>query len=505
MGMTTPRVDGLEGVLKSHHGAVGSAAVTTFTVRSAVMKRTSRHKPWMVLLLLFSVDLSALVVSFGIPILTWNLNHEQFPAAFYLQKWPVLAMFLAAYWAAGLYRVVGLSPVEEMRRLVLATTAGGFFLICLIFLAKESVQYSRGVIALAWLLAVILIPVVRLTLRPLVGKRDWFAQPAAILGAGQTAARVIKTLRRNPGLGLRPVVVFDDNPAQHRRLTGVPVIAGLTSAASFCRSAGIDYAILTTPGLSRESLLKVVRHAAFAFSNLLLVPNLFGVSSLWVRARDLGGILGLEIRDNLLKPGVLRLKRLLDLALIVFSLPIWLPISLLLTLLVKLSSEGPVFYAQKRIGKDGKVIQVLKFRTMVKNADAVLQKHLEENPHFWNEWRKDQKLKRDPRITWVGQLLRRTSLDELPQLWNVVHGEMSLVGPRPIVEAEIEKFGNTWDLYTRVLPGITGLWQVSGRNNLTYSERVHLNEYYVRNWSIWLDLYILFKTTRVVFTGHGAY
>jgi len=484
---------------------MSSMAVTALAIQPSALKIMSRHKSWLVLPLLFSFDLSVLVGSFGISILTWSLSHEQIHIAFYIQEWPVLAVFLAAYWAADLYRVVGVSPVEELRCSVLATTGGIFFLVCLTFLTKENEEYSTGVMILAGLLATILIPVVRLTVRPFIGERAWFAKPVAILGAGRTAALVIETLRKNPGLALRPVVAFDDNPARQGSLKGVPVIAGLNSASSFCRSAGIDYAIITMPDASRETFLTVIRKAASVFSNLLLVPDLFGVSSLWVRARDLGGVLGLEVQDELQKPGALLLKRLLDLTLILLSLPIFLPTCVLLSLLVKLSSKGSVFYAQKRIGKDGNVIRVWKFRTMVNNADAVLKKHLEENPHFESEWRKDQKLKCDPRVTGVGRFLRRTSLDELPQVWNVVRGDMSLVGPRPVVEAEIDKFGNTWDLYTRVLPGITGLWQVSGRNNLTYIERVKLNEYYVRNWSSWLDLYVLFKTIRVVFTSDGAY
>jgi lipopolysaccharide/colanic/teichoic acid biosynthesis glycosyltransferase len=151
------------------------------------------------------------------------------------------------------------------------------------------------------------------------------------------------------------------------------------------------------------------------------------------------------------------------------------------------------------------MIQVWKFRTMLSNAEELLQQLLVRNPQLQTEWLKDHKLKDDPRITAVGRFLRKTSLDELPQLWNVVKGEMSLVGPRPIVSAEIEKFGESYDTYTRVPPGITGPWQVSGRNSLSYEERVRLNEHYVRNWSVWLDLFILFKTIRVVLTSDGAY
>ena len=200
-----------------------------------------------------------------------------------------------------------------------------------------------------------------------------------------------------------------------------------------------------------------------------------------------------------------RLKRALDL---VLCLPVVLLCAvpgLLLGLLIRLDSRGPVLYRQRRLGKDGKAFDVFKFRTMRQDADEVLARYLEENPDLREEWEKDRKLKHDPRITRVGRFLRKSSLDELPQLLNVVRGEMSLVGPRPIVEDEIAKYGEVYADYCRVRPGITGLWQVSGRNNTTYEERVSLDRYYVTNWCIWMDLWILARTFPVVLTGYGAY
>jgi lipopolysaccharide/colanic/teichoic acid biosynthesis glycosyltransferase len=142
---------------------------------------------------------------------------------------------------------------------------------------------------------------------------------------------------------------------------------------------------------------------------------------------------------------------------------------------------------------------------MAVNGDEILKRHLERSPVARLEWERDQKLKDDPRVTWIGKWLRKYSFDELPQLWNVLVGDMSLVGPRPIVKAEIVKYGAAYSLYQRVIPGITGLWQVSGRNLTTYEERIAFDEYYVRNWSVWLDIYILVRTVRTVLTGHGAF
>ncbi|NJL48269.1 MAG: undecaprenyl-phosphate galactose phosphotransferase WbaP, partial [Leptolyngbyaceae cyanobacterium SM2_5_2] len=182
-----------------------------------------------------------------------------------------------------------------------------------------------------------------------------------------------------------------------------------------------------------------------------------------------------------------------------------LPVIAIIALLVKLDSPGPVFYGQKRLGQEGFPFVAYKFRSMVANADQVLEAYFQANPELRVQWERDQKLRYDPRITRIGHFLRRTSLDELPQLWNVLRGEMSLVGPRPIVREEIIRYAEKYDLYTKVLPGLTGLWQVSGRNNVSYEERVNLDAYYVRNWSVWLDIYILLKTIWVVLIGDGAY
>jgi Undecaprenyl-phosphate galactose phosphotransferase WbaP len=181
------------------------------------------------------------------------------------------------------------------------------------------------------------------------------------------------------------------------------------------------------------------------------------------------------------------------------------PILGLITLMVKLGSPGPVFYLQKRLGKHGKVFEMLKFRTMYLNADQMLALYLAQNPEMKAEWNCHQKLVRDPRITPVGTLLRRFSLDELPQLWNVLVGDMSLVGPRPIMLGQRELYGENFQHYVRTQPGLTGLWQVSGRSDTSYADRVALDEYYVRHWSIWMDLYILFRTVWVVIKHSGAY
>lgn len=202
--------------------------------------------------------------------------------------------------------------------------------------------------------------------------------------------------------------------------------------------------------------------------------------------------------------GTPRFKRTLDLGLTLLLGVMSLPLVLLIVLLIKLTSSGPVFYGQRRCGRGGVPFTAWKFRSMTSDAPQVLERCLATNPELYEEWRRTHKLRDDPRVTRLGRFLRRSSLDELPQFWNILRGEMSLVGPRPIVAEEIARYGDDFALYKKVTPGLTGLWQVSGRNNLSYEERVELDLYYVRNWSVRLDLHVLARTPAVVLRQDGA-
>ncbi len=209
--------------------------------------------------------------------------------------------------------------------------------------------------------------------------------------------------------------------------------------------------------------------------------------------------------QGLLSPRPQRIKRLMDIALAaIFAVPA-LVLGVAIALAIKLETRGPVFFSQTRIGQGRRRFRLWKFRSMVADADAVLENHLQDDLALAIEWRNTHKLKNDPRVTRIGRLLRRSSLDELPQLWNVLRGDMSMIGPRPIVEDELLKYGSNIALYSRVRPGLTGLWQVCGRNDISYRRRVDLDSSYILNWSLPADLKILFRTVRVVVMGHGAY
>ena len=199
------------------------------------------------------------------------------------------------------------------------------------------------------------------------------------------------------------------------------------------------------------------------------------------------------------------LKRVLDVGLIVFFSPFILPVFLILAILVKCTSKGPIFYGHKRIGKNGKVIKCWKFRSMCIDAEERLQKILDENPEMREQWERERKFENDPRVTKFGKILRKTSLDELPQLINILLGQMSIIGPRPVTEEELIKYGDLKDYVLSVSPGLSGMWQVSGRSDTGYEERITLDSFYIQNWSIWLDIWILIKTIWVVLKRKGAY
>jgi len=462
-------------------------------------------KPWLTIATLVMGDLLTLAALMAGTVWTRYMLGGVFEFQTYWQLWPALLLFLAVYALLGLYPGVGLSVPEEIRRVFTATTVVYLLLGSTTFLFKEAETYSRAIFLVAWALSLSGVPLIRALLRHWFAAQPWWGYPVVILGAGKTGVAVVQALQQQPGLGLKPVAFLDDDPAKRGEYAGVPVMGGLELAPKIAQEWGIRHAVLAIPGASRARLLEVIERYGSAFPRLTLIPDLFGMGSLWVSATDMGGILGLDLRHNLLQPLARWLKRGLDLIGVLVGGLLLLPFVGLLVLLIRLDSRGPVVFAHARLGQDGRPFRALKFRTMVLGADQVLCEALKQDPALKAEWERDHKLRRDPRITRVGAWLRRTSLDELPQLWNVLVGEMSLVGPRPIVQAEVERYGDRFSLYARVLPGMTGLWQVSGRNDTGYAQRVALDTYYVRNWSPWLDFYLLARTIWAVVWGKGAY
>lgn len=474
-------------------------------IKTTVRFLTLATRPWLTAFLLLTSDLVSLALSGLLALGLRHLLDGGFNPALYVQLWPVVGAFVVVYALVGLYPGVGIAPAEELRRLTLATTLVYLVLGVATFLFKEGNTYSRAVFLGSWVFSVALVPLGRALMRHLFAHRRWWGYPVVVLGAGQTGRLLVQGLKRTPGLGFKAVAVLDDNPEKHGSLEGVPVLGGVELAPALATELRVRHAIIAMPGVPRQKLHSILATYGAIFPHLVLIPDLFGFSSLWVSTTDLGGVLGLELRQRLLLPGPRSLKRAIDLVSAFVGGLLISPLLLFIAILIKLDSSGPVFYGHTRIGQEGRRFKAWKFRSMVPNADYLLDEYLEQHTELRAEWEATQKLKNDPRVTRVGRWLRKLSLDELPQLWNVIRGEMSLVGPRPIVQEELAKYGEKGMLYLKVKPGMTGLWQVSGRSETSYQERVEIDAYYVRNWSVWLDLYILARTLWVVLFGRGAY
>jgi Undecaprenyl-phosphate galactose phosphotransferase WbaP len=417
---------------------------------------------------------------------------------------PCLPILLVAFWAQGLYPGVLRHPAEEMRRIYSSVSIVFLAMSSTTFLWRNAESFSRSMLILAWLLTPPAVLLSRYLLRLALSQKPWWGVPAVVLGSGPTAQKVVRSLRDGM-LGVKVTGVL----ASERMLAwscDLPHAIGdmwTTSLETQARPA--QYAIVAMPDRLAMELRHAIQYYCKGFSHVILVPDLPGLCSLGLSALEIAGGLGVEMPQRLFHRGAAAVKRLMDLAFGSLALLLAAPLLLVIALSIKLSSPGPILYQHVRIGRNGASIKALKFRTMVGDAECVLAEYLAAHGQHQLEWQRNRKLKNDPRVTPVGKWLRRLSLDELPQLWNVLSGQMSLVGPRPIMADEIDRYGRGYELYSRVRPGITGLWQVSGRNNTTYEERVAFDEYYVRNWSVWLDAYLLVCTVKAVLTADGAY
>ena len=485
------------------------AAVLQAT-HAPLVKSVSRHAPGTnaMLISVFFVLADVLVIIGAMGVAFWlrALLGADLRLDYYMHLLGFVTLFPVLYALSGLYPGYGIGPVQELRRLTVSTSVGYLLIASSSYLLRADLDHSRGFFFIAWAATTVALPLQRSLVRHFLSRTSWWGEPVIILGAGKTGVLVADVLTKNPGFGWRPVMLLDDDPAkQNGRYHQIPIAGGLEVAASALETVPVNHAVIAMPGIGHDRLVEIVRRYLTHFKTITVIPELFGLPTFWVTARDLNGILGLEVRNRLRETAPRATKRILDVAIASFLLVILAPVFGIIAVLIKVDSPGPVFYRHKRVGKGMRSFNALKFRTMIPDADKVLAEYLANDPDLRREWERDQKLKSDPRVTRVGKILRKLSLDELPQLVNVLRGEMSLVGPRPIVHDEIRHYGNAFDLYAMVQPGITGLWQVSGRNDVTYEERVRLDSYYVQNWSVWLDLYILARTIPVVLMRRGAY
>ncbi len=419
---------------------------------------------------------------------------------------PVLTMWVALRALMGLYPGYGLDSVEVLRRHTYSVSASLAILAIFAMGFHVGNLLSRLMLVLVFLGLLIFVPFARYLTAWAVKRAGLWGKPVVILSYKETGTNIVEALRRNWELGYDPVAVFDF------RLDTVGVLfegtdhqQALSGVVDLARQQGVDTAIFAMPYARREQLAKLVSLASASFRHVLVIPNLTGVTNSAVVARNLAGTFAVEIKYNLLDPWALRTKRAMDLCATAIGGALALPLLLVLALLVYLESGGPVIYVDRRMGRNGSLFSCVKFRTMVPDAEAALQRILKEDEGLRKEYARYHKLRDDPRVTRIGRFLRKTSLDELPQLWNVLRGEMSLVGPRPYLPRESEEIGMTQSEILRVPPGMTGPWQVGGRNHASFEDRVGMDAYYVRDWSVWLDLILLAYTVKILLRGRGAY
>jgi Undecaprenyl-phosphate galactose phosphotransferase WbaP len=406
----------------------------------------------------------------------------------------------------GLYPGYGMDQVEELRRQTYAVGAALAVTSIFAFAFQVGGLISRLLMVWGFLGLLLLAPLVRYLVKRQLAQAGLWGKPVVILGAGETGQRMIKTLEREWSFGFRPLAVFDNRLAPvEKALEGVPYRGTVSDAMALAHRRITDTAILAMPDVRPRYLNRFVNRASTNFRNVIIIPDLAGVAASAVAARDFAGIMGVEVRYNLLDPWARRIKRALDISAVLVGGALISPLLLAIALLIKLESSGPALFVQRRPGLRGNTFGIFKFRTMYADAERRLEQLLRENTDLAREFQKHGKLKYDPRVTRIGRFLRKTSLDELPQLWNVLKGEMSLVGPRPYLYTQVSQMNGTSATISRVAPGISGLWQVSGRSTLPFEQRLDLDVYYVRNWSVWLDIVILARTMKSVLSRVGAY
>ena len=409
--------------------------------------------------------------------------------------WPAFA------WASGLYPGYGRMLHDELGRSVRASAAAAVTLGFAALLLPEMLPLGTRGVLVAAAVAVVLAPFARAGTKQVLEWARLWGRPVVMLGTGPIAAGVVRYLIAHPGVGLRPVAAFGEAEWDVRQL---PVRGGLEESWAYLARYEVRHAIVTPDAATVVGYDEVLRRAERALRFVQFVPDLHGIPASSVVSAPLGTTLGLEVRNQLASGTNRAVKRTVDVLGAAALLVPLAPILLAIALWIRLDSRGRVFYLSPRLGRHGRTFACIKFRTMHDDADDRLAQVLATDAVMRAEYERFHKLADDPRVTRAGRVLRRLSLDELPQLLNVLAGEMSLVGPRPYMVRELDEMGPERDIVLLARPGLTGYWQVSGRNDFTFAERQSMEAHYVRNWSVWWDVELLFRTPRALVRRTGS-
>ncbi|WP_337370073.1 undecaprenyl-phosphate galactose phosphotransferase WbaP [Phascolarctobacterium faecium] len=380
-------------------------------------------------------------------------------------------------------------------------------IVIVLYIGQIAASTSRMFIFLLWLFSFIYLTVFRYLTKKFLEKVQLLRIPVLIIGAGKTAELLVKGIINDAGMGYKIIGLLEDNCVRNGILKRFPVLGKFADVEAVILKTGVQHVFIAAPGLEQEKLTRLIYKVQPLVKNIGIIPNLVGIPMGGIEVESLFNekLMLLRLKNNLARSWNRYLKTIFDFALTLVGTVAISPILIFIAIWIYIDSPGPVIFKHTRIGKNGKKFFCYKFRSMCIDAKEKLAELLENDPVAKAEWKRDFKLKNDPRITKSGAFLRRTSLDELPQIFNVLKGEMSLVGPRPVIEEELERYGEYVNDYLMVKPGITGMWQINGRNDTSYAERVCMDSWYVRNWSIWIDNLILWRTLKSVIRCKGAY
>jgi exopolysaccharide biosynthesis polyprenyl glycosylphosphotransferase len=417
---------------------------------------------------------------------------------------PIWLLIFAAFQLYDTHILFG--GLQEYSRAFNAVSLSAVAMMVISFLRRDDMMVSRGWLILSWMLAAFLVIGMRFTLRRVVyalRTRGHLLSPALVVGVDPSSLAIADQLRQRNTSGLYLVGFVDDHLAPGTAIeNGFKVLGKLEDLEELTARYQVQEIIISPSTVKREQQLSIFRSfIANPEIILSLSSGLFEILTTRLRVKELSSVPLIEVNDSRISGLDAFLKWMLDYCLTIPILLLISPVLLLIAIAVKLDSPGPVLFRRRVMGANGQQFDAFKFRTMHANGDEILLNY----PELQTELANNYKLKDDPRVTRLGDFLRRYSLDELPQFFNVLLGQMSLVGPRMISPPEMEEYGKWGMNLLTVKPGITGLWQVSGRSDISYEERVRLDMHYIRNWTIWLDIYMLLSTIPAVIRKRGAY
>jgi Undecaprenyl-phosphate galactose phosphotransferase WbaP len=457
----------------------------------------------------FSLFIAWLLRAYALPSLVNGLPRLTFSYVYFVSLWwmPIIYIFFLSY--ETLYSCT-MPFWDEAREIIKSLFLATITVMAIVTLGKlGSDKISRLVLLGMLAVSLFVFPVFRLWGKKLLFSLGIWRERVLILGAGNAGQLAMEGLEREKHMGYDVIGFLDDDESKKGSLIrGKKVFGKIKYFSRYVNELGIRTVIIAMPSLDPERLSSITARVQSYAVNTMVIPDLKGIALLNTDLLHLfyEEIFLMNIKNNLKLRSNRLVKRVFDVGVSLAMLPFILPLIGLIAVIIRLETPGTAIYTHDRIGRDGATFRCFKFRTMYRDAEERLRELLKSNETLRIEWDRNRKLKGDPRVTKIGNFLRKTSLDELPQMFNVFLGEMSLVGPRPVTQDELT--GHYKDMSTicfSVPPGITGLWQVSGRSDTGYDRRVKLDAWYIMNWSLWLDVVILFRTIKVVSKMDGAY